>query len=70
MPAKTDYFLNVLTAADASVKSVEQASVENPNNQIIISLEGVKIIFFKDEVNGSIEINGKNMPFANKIKAN
>ena len=66
-PALEDYFLNLLTATDSTADVVPRAQVRIVGNAIRVSLEETKIIFYKDKVDGSIEISGKKTFFGGKL---
>ena len=69
-PEAVDYFLNVLTATDASTAAVPKGAVKETNKAVSLTVGGMKIEFIKDRVSGSIEIKGKRNPLAEKIVNN
>ena len=64
-----DYFLHVLTAADASVESAEKPSVRAEGQNIIVTIGKTEITFTTTEVGGSIRISGRYARFMNGILA-
>lgn len=64
---KVDYFLHVLTAADAGVASVEKAVAELKNQEVFVKIGQTRITFDLAEVRGRIELYGKSTKFANTI---
>ncbi len=69
-PAATDYFLHVLTAADANVSAAPLASTHDTPDQVVVSAAERTIIFTKDKVGGSITATRGSHTFANTITAN
>ena len=65
-PALADYFLNVLTAADASTASVPQASVK-VGSDIVVTVGEAVITFKTAEVGGSISLGGRSTPLSNNV---
>lgn len=68
-PSRTDYFLHVLTAAEASVDSVPAAVLEETDNAVSVQVGKATISFDKGKVGGSVEIAGHRRPFADRIVA-
>lgn len=66
-PAQTDYFLHVLTAASAAVRSVPQASAEVTDDEIRVMVGGVRIGFSKGRVSGWIERDGRRAALAPSV---
>ena len=64
-----DYFLHVLTAADARVSSVEKAQLRVKDKEITVTIGKAAITFDMAEVRGFIELSGKRANFANRITA-
>jgi hypothetical protein len=64
---KVDYFLHILTAADASVASVEKAIAEVKNQEVTAKIGQTIITFEKAEVRGHIELSGQSTKLANTI---
>jgi len=62
-----DYFLHVLTAADATVASAEKSNAEVNNREVIVTIGETRITFEMDEVRGHIEFSGRRTKFAHKI---
>ena len=65
----TDYFLHVLTAADADVASVEKAVVRIDRQNVAIAIGKTEITFTAAQVAGGIRISGRYADFANRILA-
>jgi len=65
----TDYFLHVLTAADANVASAEKAIVRIEGQKVTITIDKTKITFRRAGVGGGIRIPGYYANFANRIVA-
>ena len=63
-PAQVDYFLHVLSAADASVASVPQGSAKIGRDAITLTLGGAAITFLTGRVGGSITIKGRRRKLA------
>ncbi len=57
-PARVDYFLHVLTAADASTESVPEAKVRTSGEEIRVTVGPATVTFSKDALGGSIELPG------------
>jgi len=53
-----DYFLNVLTATDASTSAVEQANLERTNGEITVMIGAAKISFSTAQVASHIAVSG------------
>lgn len=68
-PAKTDYFLHVLTASDIRISEVAYAKAEATGDEVAVSVGNTTLRFSKAQVGGSIERNGRRMPFAGKLPA-
>ena len=68
-PSRTDYFLHVLTAAEASVDSVPAAVLEETDSVVSVRVGRATISFDKGKVGGSVEIAGHRRPFADEIAA-
>jgi len=66
-PVLTDYFLHVLTAADASTASVPEASVSQGDTSITVSLPNTSLSFTTGNVGGSINLNGTLSELSNTI---
>ena len=66
-PSRTDYFLHVLTAADATVDSVPAASMEETDSVVRVQLGEATISFDKAKVGASVEIAGHRRPFPDRI---
>ena len=62
-----DYFLHVLTATDANTTSVEKATAQVQNKEVVVTLGETKISFATADVGGTIEIDGASTKFTNKI---
>ena len=58
-PSKVDYFLHVLTATDAGVESVPQATAKVTSDKITVTLGNTTLVFPTAKVGGSIAIRGK-----------
>ena len=67
LPARADYFLHVLTAADATVDSVEPAKMEETDDEVRVQVGRVVVSFDKADVGGYIEIDGRRRPLAEDI---
>jgi hypothetical protein len=65
--ASIDYFLHVLTATDADVESVPQASAKVSADKIVMTLGNTTITFPTASVGGSISIRGKKSGFAKTL---
>jgi len=65
----TDYFIHVLTAADAGVASVEKAVVRVDRQKVAITIGKTEITFTAAQVAGGIRISGRYADFANRILA-
>ncbi len=66
-PAKTDYFLHVLTATDAAVDSVPLGRARTEDGKVTLEIGEVVIAFTTAEVGGSIRIGGRATPFAREV---
>ena len=64
-----DYFLNVLTATDDSVASVEKANVQVKDKKVTVTIGEVGITFDMADVQGQFERPGSRNRFTNKIAA-
>jgi hypothetical protein len=62
-----DHFLNVLTAADDSVTSVEKANAQVKDKEIVVTIGKTRITFEMTDVQGRIELSGMRNRFTNKI---
>jgi len=62
--AETDYFLNVLTAADTSMTAPPEAGYTEYEDRVEVNLEGAKVTFRKGELAGQIELGGQSAPLA------
>jgi len=62
-----DYFLHVLTVVDAFTPTVPQAECRDTESEVEVTIGEMKLVFEKNKVSGSIEINGTWMAFAEKI---
>jgi hypothetical protein len=58
-PADVDYFLHVITAADASTAAAPKAAAEVADGQVTVSLNAVKIMFTFSQIGGAIVIDGQ-----------
>ncbi|MGD8500649.1 MAG: heparinase II/III family protein [Phycisphaerales bacterium] len=67
--AATDYFLHVLTAADANTTSVEKAVSEVEGQDVKVAVGDARITFTKAQVGGNIEISSHREQFADRIIA-
>jgi heparin/heparan-sulfate lyase len=67
--AATDYFMHVLTAADANTTSVEKAVAEVEGQEVKVAVGDARITFTKAKVGGNIEIDSHRRKFANRIEA-
>ena len=59
--ARLDYFLHVLTATDATVKSVPSATLEETEHDIRVRLSNTSITFHKRNLAGVMEVDGRRM---------
>jgi len=66
-PARTDYFLHLLTATDATNESVPPAVLEETGTGVNVRTATASISFNKNSVAGSVEIAGRSRPFADTI---
>jgi len=66
-PAETDYFLHVLTAADADTRGVPRAAARVSEDEIALTLGDTQITFLKGRVGCSIERAGRRVPLTDKI---
>ena len=66
-PAAEDYFLQVLTAADASVAAVPRAAVAVTAGKVTVRLQGVEIAFDRQAAGGEIVIAGRRRALASMI---
>jgi len=64
---EVDYFLHVLTAADASFSSVEKAELRVKDKEVTVTIGKAAITFDMAEVRGRIKLSEKHRSFANKI---
>ena len=62
--AREDWFLHVLTAADASVESVDPATAEDDGAAILVRLGRIEFRFDKSRLGGSSEVDGQRRPLA------
>ncbi|MBW8039735.1 MAG: hypothetical protein FVQ85_07025 [Planctomycetes bacterium] len=62
-----DYFLHVLTAADADVTSMEKAIAEVKDQEVTVTIGRTRITFEMAEVRGRIELFGRRARFTNQI---
>lgn len=74
-PAETDYFLHVLTAADAQTQSVPVAKVDvgdqgpnGPSDEVLVTLSGREIRFSKSTVGGHIVLAGQPRTFPTTLQ--
>jgi hypothetical protein len=65
----TDYFLHVLTATEAEVPSVPQATASAEGDEIAVAVGDAKLTFAKEAAGGSIERNGQTTPFTSEVVA-
>ena len=63
----TGYFLHVLTATDAAVQSVPQATVDAEGDEIVVAAGETRLTFAKEAVGGSIEVDGQATAFPDEI---
>ena len=68
-PARVDFFLHVLTAADDSVESAPEAVVRETDEGVRVSVGEAVVSFVKDGVGGYVEIAGRRRPLAGEIVA-
>jgi len=68
-PSAADYFLNVLTAADASAASVPQLKLEKSAGSVSVTVPGAKVTFKTTSLGGSVTLKGKEFAFATKVHA-
>jgi heparin/heparan-sulfate lyase len=66
-PAELDYFLHVLTAADATVASAPRGEVRVTDAEIVVTVGEAEIAFRKSGVGGSIRMAGQGREFATGI---
>jgi len=66
-PETVDYFLHVLTAADADTESLQEAIAQVGDEEVAITVGDVSITFAIAEVGGEIEISGSHTRFADQI---
>jgi hypothetical protein len=66
-PAQTDYFLHVLTATDAATASAPEASVEQTDTTITVSLPDASLSFMTGQMGGSITLGANSSTFPNGI---
>ena len=66
-PAETDYFLHVLTATDAGVASVPQATVRESESEITVALGETRLTFRTNAVGGRIERGGRSVELATAV---
>jgi len=66
-PSAADYFLHVLTAADAKTPSVAPATVKQDGSNVVVKLDQAKITFTTTQVGGTIEVGGPARPLADKV---
>ncbi|MCU0981213.1 MAG: heparinase II/III-family protein [Pirellulaceae bacterium] len=62
--AREDWFLHVLTAADASVESVDPATAKDDGAAILVQLGRIAFRFDKNHLGGSSEVDGQRRPLA------
>lgn len=62
-----DYFLHVLTAADAETTTVESAAVETRERQTEVAVGAATIVFTTGHVGGSIESAGRQTTLAEAV---
>ncbi len=67
--AREDWFLHVLTAAGASVESVDPATAENADAAILVQLGQITFRFDKNHLGGSSEVDGQRRPLAGRDDA-
>jgi len=63
-PARTDYFLHVLTAADSDTATVPHAAVSLSEEQVEVTLSETKLTFARHHVGGSLQDQSRRVPFA------
>ena len=66
-PAEVDHFLHVLTAVDADVAAVPQATVKEDGQEIAVSVGECTITFFAGATGGRIAVGGRYTPLAESI---
>jgi hypothetical protein len=66
-PARVDYFLHVLTAADASVESVPKAAARETDEEVRLNVGKSVFSFTKGSVGGYVEISGERRPLCDEI---
>ncbi len=64
--AAEDFFLNILTATDASAATVPEAQVRDSPEEVVVRLPEATIAFTKDRVGGTVEHGGKRYGLAPK----
>jgi hypothetical protein len=67
-PAEVDYFLHVLTAAEATAASAPPANVRREGEDVVVTVGEAKVRFRTDRVEGSIELEGKKTPLGGAIE--
>jgi len=66
-PAEVDYFLHVLTAADAATESVPRATARVEGNQVVVEVGRMQIGFNTQSVGGYIQAGTKRVELADKL---
>ena len=67
-PATVDYFLHVLTATEAGVESVAEATAVVEGDGITVAIGGIEIGFTADRVGGYFETRGRRFDFATTVR--
>jgi heparin/heparan-sulfate lyase len=68
-PTRTDYFLHVLTATDATVDSIRPTVLEETDTEVRVRAGNTTISFDKNKLAGSVEIAGHRRPFPDAVAA-
>ena len=66
-PAEVDYFLSVLTAADAHTDSVAQATLREQADEFVLTVGRTEVGLQKDRVGGYLVQDGKRVPLPTRI---
>jgi hypothetical protein len=66
-PARTDYFLHVLTATDATVDSIQPAVLEETDREVRVRAGRATIALDKNKLAGWVEFAGHRRPFPNAV---
>jgi hypothetical protein len=65
--AKEDFFLHVLTTAEADAASAPKAIVEGSKGKVRVTIGKNRVTFLTDKVGGVVEIKGRKTRLGNKI---